>query len=144
MTTQRQQITGPEPLQGFSAMEIMDTYLEDMGISEPDEVQPTRQAVMMVAEYLHDIGKTLAWEELDPSGFFQRIAFMNNHDREGVALMLMGFYVWLCARDFVLSERAQTILSELVGQFPASEILGGLHKRSLQMLEHLADMPLLH
>ena len=52
--------------------------------------------------------------------------------------------LWLCARGFVLSEEAETILASLAGLFPGSEILRDLHLSSLQMLRHLADMPLLH
>ncbi len=144
MTTQRQQISGPTPLKGYSAMDMANSYVEDMGISDPQEVQLTQQALILVGEYLHESGHTLAWNALDPPDFFTRIAFMSEHEREGIALILVGVYVWLCTRGFLLSHEAEAILSDLAGLFPASEILRSLHGRALRVFRHLADMPLLH
>ena len=129
---------------GFSAMELADAHIEDMEITDPEEAQRVRELTMMAAEYLHETGATGCWEQLDPPGFFERIAFMSRRQQEAVALAMLGFYVWLSAASLIQPEVAEEIAVTLARMFPESSVLRNLSLSAQKLCRRLSKQPRQH
>ena len=80
----------------MSALELADAFISSAGVAgDPDEVERTQNAVMLAAEHVAETAEPGSWEEFDAVDFFRKIDFLSDHEREGIALSLMGFFGWM-------------------------------------------------
>jgi hypothetical protein len=130
-----------------ATLDLVRQFIEEMEITEPEEIALTQSDVLMAGEYLyetgsHRAGATSRWEAFMPWGFFRAIDHMSPHQRMGVGLRLMGFFSWLVFRDLVRPQRGLQILARLRDAAPGSPILANLYRcaeRQILELQAAAD-----
>lgn len=123
----------PELDPNAATLDLVRQFIEEMEITEPEEIALTQSDVLMAGEYLYETGShrpgaASRWEAFTPRGFYRCIDDMSRPQRVGVGLRLMGFFGWLVFRDLIRPRRGLQILAQLRAAAPRSSILANLHR----------------
>jgi hypothetical protein len=132
----------PELDPNAATLDLVRQFIEEMEVTEPEEIELTQSDVLMTGEYLHETGSprpgaASRWEAFTPRGFYRCIDHMPRRQRVGVGLRLMGFFGWLVFRDLIRPRRGLQILTQLRDAAPRSPILANLHRCAEQQIRGL-------
>ena len=94
---------------------------------------------MDIGQSLADCGHPGRWDLFSPKHMFDRITFLSEHERVGVAMRSLGMFQFLALTGLLGFELAIRIGEEIVGAAPASSILTGLHERVVGSASEFAN-----
>lgn len=125
----------PEVHRGSTALELAEAFLFEMGVGDPDEAKETRETILLAAEHLVETAGPGHWGEFDVADFFDCVSFLPPRKREGIGLMLVGFFGWMFLRGFIGADQCERISSGLRDQNPSSSIIGDLVLQTESLIE---------
>lgn len=117
------------------ALTLAEAFLCEVGAADEAEEERTREVILVAGEHLAETAGPGRWELFDAESFFAKISFESGRDRIGAGLILVGFFGWLFLRGLIPAARCLEIVGSVREHAPESEILVGLHRKTMEMVE---------